>query len=254
MSKSKKHSKSKRRTNKSKKNMKGGFSPDESQHLLDSGFLQDQIDELSNLNVTIDIINQAIEYYNNNFNAHQIILDIAKNVHLGLPPLTNIGIVNTQNEEVSGINSQPDTHLETQLEDQIDAHPNNNDISLDSTTPPALNLSDLQGHEGEDGIPQAENDNHNLDMNQSLDLSGETSVADDSMNSTMNETTNNSMNGGRRRRRYSTKKRRSNIRRNKSHRRQKGGAMYGTGYGANCNDTNFSIYNTNLTKLFPYRT
>ena len=245
MTKSKKHnSKSKRRINKSKKNMKGGFSPDESQHLLDSGFVQGQIDELSDLNVTIDTINQAIEYYNNNFNAHQIILDIAKNKHLGLPPLTNIGIVNNQNA--------PDSHLETQLEDQLDAHPNNNDISLDSTTPPALNLSDLQGHEGEDGIPQAENDNHNLDMNQSLDLSGETSVADDSINSTMNESTNNSMNGGRRRR-YSTKKRRSNIRRNKSHRRQKGGAMYGTGYGANCNDPNFSVYNTNLTKLFPYK-
>lgn len=34
--------------------------------------------------------------------------------------------------------------------------------------------------------------------------------------------------------------------------RQKGGATYGTGYGANCYDPNFSIYNTPMLKLFPY--
>ena len=28
--------------------------------------------------------------------------------------------------------------------------------------------------------------------------------------------------------------------------------MFGNGYGANCNDPNYSIYNTNLLKLFPY--
>jgi hypothetical protein len=59
------------------------------------------------------------------------------------------------------------------------------------------------------------------------------------------------MNAGRRMRRH-TKKRVSNLRRKKSHRRQKGGVMYGTGYGANCNNPNYSIYNTNLSKLFPY--
>ena len=35
-------------------------------------------------------------------------------------------------------------------------------------------------------------------------------------------------------------------------RRIKGGAMFGNGYGANCNDPNYNIYNTNLLKLFPY--
>lgn len=34
----------------------------------------------------------------------------------------------------------------------------------------------------------------------------------------------------------------------------KGGkTVYGRGYGANCNDPNYSIYNTNLLKLFPYK-
>ena len=38
----------------------------------------------------------------------------------------------------------------------------------------------------------------------------------------------------------------------KQMRRIKGGAMFGNGYGANCNDPNYNIYNTNLLKLFPY--
>jgi hypothetical protein len=34
--------------------------------------------------------------------------------------------------------------------------------------------------------------------------------------------------------------------------RQKGGKCYGNGVGANSNDINYSIFNTNLLKLFPY--
>ena len=33
---------------------------------------------------------------------------------------------------------------------------------------------------------------------------------------------------------------------------KKGGALYGTGVGANCYDPNFSIYNTRELELFPY--
>jgi hypothetical protein len=60
------------------------------------------------------------------------------------------------------------------------------------------------------------------------------------------------MNAGKRMRRH-TKKRNSKSGHKRSHRRLRGGATYGTGYGANCNDPNYSIYNTNLTQLFPYR-
>ena len=31
-----------------------------------------------------------------------------------------------------------------------------------------------------------------------------------------------------------------------------GNTVYGRGYGANCYDPSFSIYNTNTLKLFPY--
>jgi hypothetical protein len=252
MSRSNKNIKHKNKRVKSKKNMRGGFAPDVMQHLLDNGFQQDQIDELSALNVSIDTINQAIEYFNNNYNAHQIIFDIAKNLHNNLPALNNIGLQGNANQE------QP-----------APAPPaENNDNSQNSEQGPLLNLSDLQvpeGHGVEDTIPQDVNDNHNHDMNQSLDLSGKTSLADESMNTSIessNASTNGSnvsmnssvgsMNAGRRMRRH-TKKRNLKSGHKRSHRRLRGGAMYGTGYGANCNDPNYSIYNTNLTKLFPYR-
>ena len=40
----------------------------------------------------------------------------------------------------------------------------------------------------------------------------------------------------------------------RTHRSQKGGQCYGRGVGANTYDPNYSIYNTNMLKLFPYRT
>jgi hypothetical protein len=58
--------------------------------------------------------------------------------------------------------------------------------------------------------------------------------------------------GGKRRRR----KTRKNIKGRKARksRKQRGGMCYGNGVGANSYDPNYSIYNTNMLKLFPYRT
>lgn len=36
-------------------------------------------------------------------------------------------------------------------------------------------------------------------------------------------------------------------------RKQRGGRCFGNGVGANSADPNFSVYNTNLLKLFPYK-
>jgi hypothetical protein len=36
-------------------------------------------------------------------------------------------------------------------------------------------------------------------------------------------------------------------------RKQRGGTCYGRGVGANNYDPNYSIFNTNLLKLFPYK-
>jgi hypothetical protein len=250
MSRSKKNIvKRKNKRVKSKKNMRGGFEPDERQHLLDNGFQQDQIDELSALNISVDTINEAIQYFNNNLNAHQIIFDIAKNLHNNLPPLNNIGLQGNMNQAPP----VPENNV--------------NNISQDSQQGPLLNLSDLQGPEGAaDAIPQDANDIHNLDMNQSLNLSGDTSVADESMNSSMNSSnaSNAPMNAGKRlnagkrinlgkKMKKCTQKRVLRLIGKVGQVNLDGGAMYGRGYGANCNDPNYSIYNTNLTKLFPYR-
>ena len=54
-----------------------------------------------------------------------------------------------------------------------------------------------------------------------------------------------------RKKNYSRKGRKNNMRKS---RKQQGGTCYGTGVGANSNDPNYSIYNTNMLKLFPYRT
>jgi hypothetical protein len=50
-----------------------------------------------------------------------------------------------------------------------------------------------------------------------------------------------------------SKKRISNKNRRKSYRRIRGGTCYGRGVGANNFDPNYTIYNTNLLKLFPYK-
>jgi len=52
--------------------------------------------------------------------------------------------------------------------------------------------------------------------------------------------------------RYRLSKKVKRTNKNKKTRKQRGGAMYGRGYGANCYDPNYSIYNTNMLKLFPY--
>uniref|UniRef100_A0A6C0LPB4 Uncharacterized protein n=1 Tax=viral metagenome TaxID=1070528 RepID=A0A6C0LPB4_9ZZZZ len=50
------------------------------------------------------------------------------------------------------------------------------------------------------------------------------------------------------------KKNKKNKKTRKTRKKMKGGnQMFGRGYGANCNDPNFSIKNTNLLKLFPYK-
>ena len=104
---------------------------------------------------------------------------------------------------------------------------------------PGIDLADLQG----DGNPQ-QNMDMDMDMdnqNNELDQTGVTSMADESDDEF-------EMEGGRKRH---TRRRKNGKR--KSHRRhKKGGALYGRGYGANCYDPNYSIYNTNLLKLFPY--
>lgn len=106
-------------------------------------------------------------------------------------------------------------------------------------------------------IPHAEDDIHELDMemddsftsqgtmdigelntNNSNDMSGYTTGPDNSF-------------GGKRCRRISKKRRSKKGRKTRKYRG--GGMCFGNGVGANTNDPNFSIFNTNMLKLFPYK-
>jgi len=73
---------------------------------------------------------------------------------------------------------------------------------------------------------------------------------DDGFTDTEDNDDDDEQDGGKRKK---SKKRRTKKNKTKKQKhRIKGGAMFGNGYGANCNDPNYNIYNTNLLKLFPY--
>ena len=48
-------------------------------------------------------------------------------------------------------------------------------------------------------------------------------------------------------------KKKTQSKRRRTTRKMRGGTCYGTGVGSNNYDPNFSIYNTNMLKLFPYK-
>jgi hypothetical protein len=96
-----------------------------------------------------------------------------------------------------------------------------------------------------------------LDMNPD---EGFTDVEDDDEDNEDNDEENNmdDQEGGKRKRKNhkKSKTKKSKTKKSKTKKRKlynkKGGTLYGKGYGANCNDPNNSIYNTNMLKLFPY--
>jgi hypothetical protein len=117
-----------------------------------------------------------------------------------------------------------------------------NELIFDNPNAQQLNLDEV--------IPQGENNQHVFDHDSETE--GKTDSEQDSDNEFDEEF------GGKRNKKRKTyknkklskktKKTRKNI-----NRRQKGGVCYGNGVGANTYDPNYSIYNTNLLKLFPYK-
>jgi len=180
-----------KRIRKSKKSMRGGDLTQEDQETLRGHQFNDaEIANLNQLNIPMNIINEAIAYYHDN--SHQIIINIAKQ-------LNENGLQN-------------DSGNASSLLHDSDLHADNN-----------LNVSD----DNIPAIPHADNDIHDLN---------------DSVNTTFDG--EQSFDGGKRRRR------RHRSKKNK----MRGGRCYGNGIGSNSYDPNYSIYNTNMLKLFPYKT
>ena len=121
------------------------------------------------------------------------------------------------------------------------------------------------------GIPHDQDDNHDMDLDQSFNSDNDNSLHLSDLDNSQSSgyTTDEDMSfeiGGKRRikRNRKTIKKRKQIKKSikgkktrKQNRRKsrkiKGGACYGNGVGANSYDPNFSIHNTNLLKLFPYK-
>jgi len=103
-----------------------------------------------------------------------------------------------------------------------------------------------------DAIPHAPDDPHNLD--ESFQSQGTMDLDELNSSRMSGYTTSESDDkfGGRRRRRTTKKQRGKKGRKTRRH-KQRGGMCFGNGVGANSNVPNYSIYNTNMLKLFPYK-
>lgn len=89
--------------------------------------------------------------------------------------------------------------------------------------------------------------NSSFNSNGSLHLSDLQSSQDSQSSNFSGYTDDEDMSGGKKRR----KSRKLKSKKRKT--RMRGGGCYGTGVGANNYDPNFSIYNTNMLKIFPYK-
>jgi hypothetical protein len=123
-----------------------------------------------------------------------------------------------------------------------------------------LNIEDLQGEGEGQGEGQGEVEGQGPDVldqgfNNDLDISDDTDPEQGSFSFDEDD----DQNGGKRRKTIKTRKTRKTrkSRKGKSRkmrgRKQRGGARYGTGVGANNFDPNYSIYNTQELNLFPYK-
>ena len=221
-----------------KKMVGGTFTQEETQQLLSLGFTENDIQILFNTGLGLNIIQLSLNRINPdtgaNFTPQELIQDIQNNENNGL----NIsGISDTSDDEheldesmnttigdisyLNGINhSQGSLHL--------------SDLNDSRVSQGSLHLSDLDDSRVSQG---------------SLHLSDLGNLTNDSVN-----TTRENSFGGRKHKTYSkTKKGRKARKYNGKSRKQKGGMCFGNGVGSNSYDPNYSIYNTNILKLFPYR-
>jgi len=201
-----------------KRNMKGGaFSQEDIRELREEGFTNSQIDSLQDLGVSLNDIMQRVNRITNDYSFH------------GDPDyMTEQVMVELLNE-----------HIFDGSANQIAA------------------------------IPHADDDEHDIDISGSLDHSfssqgtmnlNELNISNISRDSgyTTSEDRSFDEHGGKKRRRISKKNKtskgkRRTYRNSKRNKTLKGGMCFGRGVGANSYDPNYSIYNTNMLNLFPYK-
>ena len=104
------------------------------------------------------------------------------------------------------------------------------------------------------------NDNDNLSFGEGSSLNLSDLNTSNASNRSVNTTGEDSFGGKKKRRKTIKKQKRKTMKKQtkrtmkkRKGRKQRGGTCYGNGVGANNYDPNFSIHNTNLLKLFPYK-
>jgi len=200
-----------------RRTMKGGaFSQYEKIQLLNDGFIPSQIDRLDDLGVSYNEIMAKFNF-----------------------------IVNEQYPD--GITDDEKEAVCEQVEIELmNEHMNHDD---DLYEPIQHNEDDqhFMDLDLDDEEDVANNDN-------SLHLSDLGNISRDSGNTTDEDLSFGF--GGKKRKQKSKRKigkKGKKTLKNKRGKKQRGGTCYGSGVGANNYDPNYSVYNTNMLKLFPYR-
>jgi hypothetical protein len=214
-----------RRIARTRKMIGGAFSQTELQELQTAQFSENQIQSLQQMNIPFNDVMIRINQLRNQ------VPDDELSEHV-MVEILNEQIF--QNPNAEGIDAIPHA--------QDDVH--EMDFSFDSNNG-SLHMSDLD-------VTQ---DSMRANTTVGDESFGNSNMLDGSMSSLFSEGEGESFGsdtGGKRRRR----KTRKNIKGRKARksRKQRGGMCYGNGVGANSYDPNYSIYNTNMLKLFPYRT
>lgn len=203
----------------------GAFTQQQTQQLLSLGFTENDIQILSNTGIGFNMIELTLNQINPDTGAP-------------FTPQELIQSINETNDEmnndinISGISSASDD--EHDLDTSMDLFDGQMNDSLNTTTESVSGL------------------NNNYSLNNTMDSLHESDLAN-LTNTSVNTTRDDSF-GGRKRKTYGkTKKGRKARKYNRKSRKQTGGMCFGNGVGANSSDPNYSIYNTNMLKLFPYR-
>lgn len=214
----KRHTRHKRHRRHRRKTMKGGaFTSQEIQELEAQGFSQYNIQSLDELNVSYNQVMQKIN-----------------------------SIMNQSNNSYNGnsddmVEQVMNEFLNENIFDNPEAIPHNHDDQH------VLNDDDLNASflSQDSNLDQSQGSLHLSDLEQDSRMSGYTTNPDESFGEF----------GGRKRKSHRNRKHSKKGRKTRKNRKQKqkGGKCYGNGVGANSYEPNYSIYNTNLLKLFPYK-
>jgi hypothetical protein len=211
-----------RRIARTRKMIGGAFSQTELQQLQAAQFSDNQIQSLQEMNIPFDNIIFRINQFRNQVPDNEL------SEHVMVEILNEQIFQNPNAEDMDAIpHAQDDVH--------------DMDVSFNSDNG-SLHLSDLNVSE----------DSMRANTTTGDESFGNSNMSDGSMSSVFseNESFASETGGKRRKRKASRKNKGRNARKS---RKQKGGMCYGNGVGANSFDPNYSIYNTNMLKLFPYK-